>query len=80
MRLTILRHGHRPLQKLQLGIMKAVAGLVPGPVAVLSYRRELFGKYFADCLHETMRQCTAWSKGEVELFAAFVSKQNQCRF
>lgn len=80
MRLTILRQGHRPLQKLQLGIMRAFAGLVPGPVLVLSYRRGLFGKYFADCLQEAMRQSTAWRKAEVELFAAFVSKQNQCRF
>ena len=80
MRLTILRQGHRPLQKLQLGIMKAFAGLVPGPVLVLSYRRELFGKYFADCLQEAMRQSTVWRKAEVELFAAFVSQQNQCRF
>ena len=80
MRLAILKNGHRPLQKLQLGIMKALAGLIPGPVLVLSYRRELFGKYFADCLHEAMRHCTAWRKGEVELFAAFVSRQNQCLF
>jgi len=80
MRLTILRQGHRPLQKLLLGIMKAFAGLVPGPVLVLSYRRELFGKYFADCLQEAMRQSTVWRKAEVELFAAFVSQQNQCRF
>jgi hypothetical protein len=80
MRLKILRQGHRPLQKLQLGIMRAFAGQIPGPVAVLSYRRELFGKYFADCLHAAMRQSTTWTKGEVELFAAFVSQQNQCLF
>jgi hypothetical protein len=80
MRLKILQEGHRPFQKLQLKIMKTVAGQIPGPVAILSYQRELFGKFFAACLQEAMRQCTEWSKGEVELLAAFISKQNKCLF
>ena len=80
MRLHILESGHRPLQKIPFMLMKLVAGHVPGPVLTLAYRRELFGRYFADCLQEGMRGSHYWSVGEVELFAAFVSKLNSCRY
>jgi hypothetical protein len=81
MRLTILENGHRPVQKLLLGIFKTLTGgLVPGPILALSYRRELCGKYLAACYQEGLREATQWSVGEVELFAAFVSKLNDCRY
>ncbi|MEP7124004.1 MAG: hypothetical protein ABJE95_23960 [Byssovorax sp.] len=78
MRLDILDHGHRPVQKLFLGIIALLAGRRPGPIWVMSYRSELFGKAFSACLQEAMGKSTEWSVGEVEVFAAFVSKQNQC--
>ncbi len=81
MRLQILENGHRPLQKIALQFMQAVLrGPVPGPILVLSYRRELFGKYMAPCFHEALRGATEWRVGEVELFAAFVSRLNECRY
>ena len=81
MRLTIFDHGHRPLQKLFLKLISILSGgTAPGPVVVLSYRPELFGKGVTDCLQEAMRQATEWSKGECELFAAFVSRLNQCTY
>ncbi len=81
MRLQILENGHRPLQKIILGfIRRSAKGQVPGPILVMSYRRELFGKYIAQCFHEGMREATEWSVGEVELFAAFVSRLNECRY
>ena len=81
MRLRILESGHRPVQKLFLGIFKAmIGGMAPGPILALSYRRELCGKYLAACYQEGMREATEWSVGEVELFAAFVSKLNSCRY
>lgn len=80
MRLEALRTGHRPLQRLQLGLMKAMLGGVPGPVAVCSYRREWFGRHFAAYTQQAMRRATEWTVGEVELFAAFVSKKNKCQF
>jgi hypothetical protein len=80
MRLGILERGHRPLQRLQMAIMRAVTGSVPGPVAVLSYRREWMGREYARFAQRAMRHARAWSVAEVELFAAFVSKQNQCSF
>jgi hypothetical protein len=81
MRLHILENGHRPLQKVILSLMKATfTGHVPGPILVMSYRRELFGKYLARCFQEGMRGATEWSVGEVELFAAFVSRLNECKY
>ena len=81
MRLEILETGHRPLQKAMLALtVLATAGQVPGPVRVLSYRRVLFGRDFAACLQEALRGARGWSLGEVELFAAFVSRLNECRY
>ncbi len=81
MRLRILEKAHRPLQKIILGLIQATSRVhAPGPILVLSYRRELFGKYIAQCFQEGMREPTEWSVGEVELFAAFVSRLNKCEY
>ncbi len=81
MRLKILENGHRPLQKIALALIRAASGgRVPGPISVMSYHRELFGKYIARCYQEGMREATEWSVGEVELFAAFVSRLNECQY
>ena len=52
----------------------------PDVVRVLSYRHELFGTPFSICLEDVMRGSSEWSVGERELFAAFVSRKNQCLF
>ena len=44
------------------------------------YGADLFGRAFAGCLQEAMRGPSEWSVGERELFATFVSAQNQCPF
>jgi uncharacterized peroxidase-related enzyme len=80
MRLKVLDSGFRPLQRAQLRLVKRMAGYVPGPIAVMSYRRDFFGKYFASILQMAMRRTRAWRKGDVEMFAAFVSQQNQCAY
>jgi len=49
-------------------------------VKTLHYRRELFGEPFSAVLDTAMRGPSDWSTGERELFAAFVSAQNQCLF
>jgi hypothetical protein len=49
-------------------------------VLVLGYRAELFGQPFSEALQEIMRGPSEWSVAERELFAAFVSAQNQCPF
>lgn len=81
MRPEILENGYRPLQKVILGMIGAITGgHAPGPMLTLSYRRELCGKYLAACYQEGMRKATEWSLGEIELFAAFVSKLNECKY
>jgi hypothetical protein len=80
MRLSLLHHGHRPLQKLQMRIIRALVGQVPGPIATMSYRRQLFGRWMSDCFVESMQKATHWTRGETELFAAYVSDQNRCRY
>jgi hypothetical protein len=80
MRLEKLRTGHRPLQKLQLAIIKTIAGQVPGPIAVMSYRRRIFGKWFSQCLARGMKQATEWTQGDTELFASLISDRNRCRY
>lgn len=80
MRLEILDCGHGVLQKMQLWVLRAVSGRALGPVLMMSYRRNFFGKHLARCLQEGLRQAREWSVGEVETFAAFVSNLNRCRF
>ncbi len=53
---------------------------ISGSIVLMSYRRDLFGKQMAECFHEGMRASTEWSIGEVELFAAFVSSLNKCKY
>jgi hypothetical protein len=80
MRLEVLKSGHRPLQKLQLKVIAALVGQVPGPIAVMSYRRRIFGRWFSQCLWQAMKKATEWSQKETELFAMVVSDQNRCRY
>jgi len=78
MRLKVLHNGYRPIQKL---IMSALFGKkIPGPVAAMSYRREMGGKHLGSFFQEKMRSQTSWGKGEAELFAGFVSSLQKCRF
>jgi len=78
MRLSVLERGLRPLQKLQLALIRRLAGRVPAPLVVMSYRRDLFGKHMSDAFQAAMRGKKEWSVAELEIFAAFVSKLNQC--
>jgi len=80
MRLEILDHGHRPLPQLIFNVIKCLTGFLPGPPAVNSYRRDLFGQQFSACIHEALRHPSDWHKSELELFGAFVSKQLACQF
>jgi len=78
MRLSVLEQGLRPLQKLQLAVMRRVIGRSPDPVTMMSYRRELFGKHLGEAFQASMRGSKEWTLAELEIFAAFVSKLNQC--
>ncbi len=79
MRLPIEEH-LRPAQKLALKVFKLMLGDAPGPVLVASYNKPFFGNGWAPCMREGMREATEWSVGEIELFAAFVSRVNSCGY
>ena len=80
MRLRKVHTGHRFREKMILGIMRVVAGHAPGVVRTLFYRKEFFGQPFSELTQQVMRGPSSWSVGERELFAAFVSRLNQCVF
>ena len=52
----------------------------PGPMLVASYKKTFFGNAWAQCMEEGMRSTRHWKKGEVELFAAFISQVNSCAY
>ena len=80
MRLKILEHGHSPVQKVFLGIIRLLVGRVPGPILTFSYRKPFFGKPFSVLCQQILRGPSEWSVGERELFAAYISKLNQCPY
>ena len=80
MRLDKVHRGHRLPDKLMLGMMRMMMGHAPGVVRTLRYRKEYFGAKFSELTHQVMRGPSPWSVGERELFAAFVSRLNQCVF
>ena len=47
---------------------------------ILSYRADFFGQPFSAALQAALRGPSDWSVGERELFAAFVSRHNQCAY
>jgi hypothetical protein len=55
-------------------------GYVSDISLALRYRPDLFGRAFSELLQEVMKGPSEWTEAERELFAAFVSAQNQCPF
>ena len=81
MRLSNLKNGHRPPQKLLLGVSSLVTLSAPlDVVRVFMYRPEYFGRAFCDLAHVMLRGPSDWSVGERELFGAFTSNLNSCVF
>ncbi len=80
MRLQKVHKGHRLGDKAMLGLMQVVMGHAPGVVRTLRYRKKYFGRQFSELTQQVMRGPSPWSVGEREMFAAFVSRLNQCVF
>jgi uncharacterized peroxidase-related enzyme len=81
MRLDILQHGHSRTNRLALRLMRALARSEPDDVIKTSmYLPRFFGRPWIQLLRTVMRGESEWSAGERELFAAFTSRLNTCRY
>lgn len=81
MRLPVIERGERVRDRLLYKVVRAVSGHpMPDVVRTLRYRAAQFGTPFNDLIQDVMRGPSAWSVGERELFAAYVSKRNECEF
>ena len=81
MRLRNVARGDRLSSRLLYGIVRLVSGFrAPDVMRTLRYRRDVFGRPHSAHTQAVMRGPSEWSVGERELFAAFVSRLNQCRF
>jgi hypothetical protein len=81
MRVPAIDHGHKLREKILMVGMRLVTGQpVPDVVKTLLYRRDYWGDPYNALLQPVMRGPSSWSVGERELFAAFVSNLNRCRF
>jgi hypothetical protein len=62
-------------------VMRLVSGhRAPDVVKTLRYRPEFFGAAMSELFQQAMRGPSAWSVGDRELMAAFVSRANACEF
>ena len=71
---------HAPEMQEQIDVLRERDGYVSDISLAVRYRTELFGQPFGELLQDVMKGPSDWTEGERELFAAFVSAQNQCPF
>ncbi|HEY5098459.1 MAG TPA: hypothetical protein VII54_00230 [Gaiellaceae bacterium] len=71
---------HSPEMAARIEELRARDGYVSDISLALRFRPELFGEPIAAYFQEVMKGPSDWSEAERELFAAFVSKVNQCPF
>jgi hypothetical protein len=71
---------HAPEAAAEIERLRDRDGYVSDISLALRYRPELFGEPFSRLLQDVMKGPSEWTEAERELFAAFVSAQNQCPF
>jgi hypothetical protein len=71
---------HTPEMAARIAELERRDGYVSDISIALRYRPELFGEPVSAFFQEVMKAPSDWSEAERELFAAFVSKLNQCPF
>jgi hypothetical protein len=71
---------HSPEMAARIEELHMRDGYVSDISLALRYRPELFGEPVSAYFQEVMKGPSDWSEAERELFAAFVSKLNQCPF
>jgi AhpD family alkylhydroperoxidase len=81
MRLAILDKGHAFGAKVMFAMIRLFSGQrVVDAVKLVMYRPDFYGGPMKQLTHEAMRGPSAWSIGDRELMAAFVSKVNGTEF
>jgi hypothetical protein len=81
MRLGILEHGHAEEQKQVIARMTAQGARLSEMMKVVLYRPNFFGfPFMAACNAVLHEQPAFWTQGERELFAAFASNLNKCKY
>lgn len=81
MRLDILDQGHRLRAKVLFAMIRAASRQpIPDALKLIMYRPDFYGRSMQKITQEAMRGPSAWSIGDRELMAAFVSKMNQSEY
>ncbi|MGH3166390.1 MAG: carboxymuconolactone decarboxylase family protein [Trebonia sp.] len=81
MRLEILNRGYSPGTKLLFAIIRLMSGHpVPDAARIVFYRPDFYGRRSKEFTHEAMRGPSAWSVGDRELMAAYVSTVTESAF
>lgn len=81
MRLEILESGYSLRTKALFALIRAFSRQpVPDAARLTFYRPEFYGAPSKELTHEAMRGPSAWSVGDRELMAAYVSKVNESAF
>lgn len=81
MRLKNIERGESLSHRLLFFVVRVASGHpMPDVVRTVLYRRQWFGKHINQLTQAVMRGPSEWPVGERELFAAFVSRINQCPF
>lgn len=81
MRLGNVERGQSLSHRLLFFIVRVLSGQrMPDVVRTVMYRKPWFGKHMNQLTQAVLRGPSEWPVGERELFAAFVSRVNQCPF
>ncbi len=81
MRLDILDHGYGLRTRLLFALIRRFSGHpVPDAAKLVFYRPDFYGARAKEFTHEAMRGPSAWSVGDRELMAAYVSTVNASAF
>jgi uncharacterized peroxidase-related enzyme len=77
----VLNHGYRPGTKLLFAAIRLFSRQpVPDAARLVFYRPGFYGARAKEFTHEAMRGPSAWSVGDRELMAAYVSTVNESAF
>jgi uncharacterized peroxidase-related enzyme len=81
MRLDVLNRGYGPSTRLLFALIRLFSRHpVPDAAKLVFYRPDFYGARAKEFNHEAMRGPSAWSVGDRELMAAYVSQVNESAF